>query len=58
MRGKTEQRREVELPRGQIGGAADIADTSVDDDLEAVDARLAVLNPHDAVEGLDRRLPA
>ena len=48
--GEAELRREIQLPRRQVSGAADIADAAVRDHLEAVDTRLAVLNPHGAVE--------
>ena len=55
--GEAEQRREVQLPRRHVGGAADFADAPLGDDLEAVDACLAVLYPHGAIEGADCRSP-
>ena len=46
------------LPRGQVGAAGDGAGRAVGHDRDVVDACLAVLNPHGAVEGADRRAPA
>ena len=57
MLDETELRREIDLPRRQVGAAGNIANRTLRDDREGLDARLAVLQIDGAVEGVDRRSP-